>query len=58
MNNAGVGVFANLAETTDDQTWDDVIGTNLTAVFRLTRAALPHLASRGGHVFMISSLAG
>ena len=35
-----------------------MIGTNLTAVFRLTRAALPHLAQRGGHVVMISSLAG
>jgi 3-oxoacyl-[acyl-carrier protein] reductase len=57
VNNAGVGVFANVADTTDED-WDRVIGTNLTAVFRLTRAALPHLAHRGGHVFMISSLAG
>ena len=38
--------------------WDDVLGTNLTAVFRLTRAALPHLTMGGGQVFMISSLAG
>ena len=35
-----------------------MVGTNLTAPFRITRAALPHLARRGGHVFMISSLAG
>ena len=35
-----------------------MIDTNLTAVFRLTRAAIPHLAHRGGHVVMISSLAG
>jgi 3-oxoacyl-[acyl-carrier protein] reductase len=57
VNNAGVGVFANVADTTDED-WDRVIGTNITAVFRLTRAALPHLAHRKGHVFMISSLAG
>jgi NAD(P)-dependent dehydrogenase (short-subunit alcohol dehydrogenase family) len=57
VNNAGVGVFANVADTTDAD-WDAVVGTNLTAVFRLTRAALPHLIHRGGHVFMVSSLAG
>ena len=57
VNNAGVGVFANVEDTSDED-WDRVIGTNLTSVFRLTRAALPHLSHRGGHVFMISSLAG
>lgn len=57
VNNAGVGAFAPLAETSDE-TWERVIGTNLSAVFRLTRAALPHLVQGGGHVFMISSLAG
>jgi NAD(P)-dependent dehydrogenase (short-subunit alcohol dehydrogenase family) len=57
VNNAGVGVFANVEDTSDED-WDRIIGTNLTAVFRLTRAALPHLSHRGGHVFMISSLAG
>jgi 3-oxoacyl-[acyl-carrier protein] reductase len=57
VNNAGVGVFSNVADTTDEQ-WDAVLGTNLTAVFRLTRAALPHLSHHGGHVLMISSLAG
>ena len=57
VNNAGVGAFANVEDTSDED-WDRIIGTNLTAVFRLTRAALPHLSRRGGHVFMISSLAG
>ena len=57
VNNAGVGAFSNVADTTDED-WDRVIATNVTAVFRLTRAALPHLTHRGGHVFMISSLAG
>ena len=57
VNNAGVGSHANVEETTDEA-WEDVLGTNLTAAFRLTRAAIPHLARRGGHVVMISSLAG
>jgi NAD(P)-dependent dehydrogenase (short-subunit alcohol dehydrogenase family) len=57
VNSAGVGVFANVADTGNED-WDNVIGTNLTAAFRLSRAALPHLAHRGGHVIMISSLAG
>ena len=57
VNNAGVGGSANLADTTD-QDWDDIFSTNLTAVFRITRAALPHLTSGGGHVFLLSSLAG
>ena len=57
VNNAGVGAFGDLAEMTDEA-WDRLIATNLTAVFRVTRAALPHLARSGGHVFMISSLAG
>lgn len=57
VNNAGVGGFSNFAETSDE-VWDRILATNLTAVFRLTRAALPHLVQGGGHVFMISSLAG
>jgi len=57
VNNAGVGAHSNVQDTTDES-WEGVLGTNLTAVFRLTRAALPHLAHRGGHVIMVSSLAG
>jgi len=57
VNNAGVGAHAPVAETTDDQ-WHRILDTNLTAVFRLTRAALPDLTQGGGHIFMISSLAG
>ena len=57
VNKAGVGGFASVAETSDDA-WETILGTNLTAVFRLTRAALPQLSDGGGHIFMISSLAG
>lgn len=57
VNNAGVGAVSPLAETSDE-TWAQVIETNLSAPFRFTRAALPQLSAGGGHVFMISSLAG
>ena len=57
VNNAGVGGHAPLAETTDED-WERILGTNLSAVFRVTRAALPHMTKGGGHIFMISSLAG
>jgi NAD(P)-dependent dehydrogenase (short-subunit alcohol dehydrogenase family) len=57
VNNAGVGLLANVADTTDEA-WETVFATNLNAPFRLTRAALPHLTRHGGHVIMISSLAG
>jgi 3-oxoacyl-[acyl-carrier protein] reductase len=57
INNAGVGIHASLAETSDDD-FARMLETNLVAPFRLTRAALPHLTRTGGHVVMISSLAG
>jgi 3-oxoacyl-[acyl-carrier protein] reductase len=58
VNNAGVGVFANVADMTPSQ-WSDVIETNLTGVFNMCHAALPHLRNRGGgYIINISSLAG
>ena len=46
FNNAGVGAAAPAAEMSDDL-WDHVNDVNLKAVFRLTRAAIPHLAKSG-----------
>lgn len=58
VNNAGVGVFAKVAEMTPQQ-WADVIGTNLTGVFNVCRASLGALRARGGgYILNISSLAG
>jgi len=58
VNNAGVGVFANVADMSPTQ-WSDVIDTNLTGVFNTCHAALPHLRRRGGgYIINISSLAG
>jgi 3-oxoacyl-[acyl-carrier protein] reductase len=58
INNAGVGIFANVADMTPAQ-WCEVIETNLTGVFNSCHAAIPHLRQRGGgFIINISSLAG
>ena len=58
INNAGVGIFADVAEMTPEQ-WAEVIDTNLTGVFNACHAAIPHLRRRnGGFIINISSLAG
>jgi len=58
INNAGMGVFTSVAAMTTAQ-WTEVIETNLTGVFNVCHAALPHLQRRGGgFIVNISSLAG
>ena len=58
INNAGVGIFTEVAAMTPEQ-WSEVIDTNLTGVFNACHAALPHLRKRGGgFIINISSLAG
>jgi 3-oxoacyl-[acyl-carrier protein] reductase len=58
VNNAGVGIFADVASMTPEQ-WAEVIETNLTGVFNVCHAALPHLRGRpGAFIINISSLAG
>jgi 3-oxoacyl-[acyl-carrier protein] reductase len=58
INNAGVGAFANVAEMTDE-TWDEILDTNLSGVFYCTRAAIPPMRqSGGGWIINIASLAG
>jgi 3-oxoacyl-[acyl-carrier protein] reductase len=58
INNAGVGIFAEVADMTPAQ-WAEVIDTNLTGVFHACHAAIPHMRRRGGgFIVNISSLAG
>jgi NAD(P)-dependent dehydrogenase (short-subunit alcohol dehydrogenase family) len=58
INNAGIGIFANVADMTPAQ-WSEVIETNLTGVFNMCHAAIPHMRQRGGgFIVNISSLAG
>jgi NAD(P)-dependent dehydrogenase (short-subunit alcohol dehydrogenase family) len=58
VNNAGIGIFTDVATMTPEQ-WSEVIDTNLTGVFYVCHAAIPHLRARGGgFIINISSLAG
>ncbi len=58
VNNAGVGIFGDVATMTAPQ-WSEVIDTNLTGVYYVCHAAIPHLRRRGGgFIVNISSLAG
>jgi 3-oxoacyl-[acyl-carrier protein] reductase len=58
VNNAGI-TRDNLFMRMKDEEWDEVIAVNLTAVFRLTRAALRGMMrQRYGRIVNISSLTG
>lgn len=60
VNNAGRGGGGNTAELTDEL-WSDVVETNLTSVFRMTREVLTtgHMLDRGhGRIINIASTGG
>ena len=59
VNNAAVQTLATMAEM-DDQEWQTMVDTNLTALHRLTQAVTAHLISRQspGSVIHISSIEG
>jgi 3-oxoacyl-[acyl-carrier protein] reductase len=58
VNNAGV-TADGLAIQLDDEAWDRVIGTNLTAAFRLTRRAIrPMIKARYGRIVNVASVVG
>jgi NAD(P)-dependent dehydrogenase (short-subunit alcohol dehydrogenase family) len=55
--NAGAGVSASLAKTTDEQ-WMHMLDLNLTAPFRCIRRGVPQMVERGfGRVVVIASVA-
>lgn len=58
VNNAGVGMFAKVAEMSVDD-WHTVIETNVNGVFYCTHEAIPQMKAKGGgYIFNVSSLAG
>jgi 3-oxoacyl-[acyl-carrier protein] reductase len=58
VNNAGIGAFAPVDEL-EPETWDRLIGTNLSGVFYCCHEAIPHLAkSEDAWIINIASLAG
>lgn len=58
VNNAGI-TRDDLAASLGDQEWDEVIDTDLSAAFRMTRRALrAMLRARGGRIVNIASVSG
>lgn len=55
VNNAGINLRAPVENITDEL-WQKMIDTNVTGVFRVSRAALPLLKARGGKVINLCSL--
>ena len=58
INNHGIWKGAPIDEMSDGE-WNEMIGVNLTGVFHVIRAAVPHLkAAGGGSIVNLSSTAG
>jgi 3-oxoacyl-[acyl-carrier protein] reductase len=56
VNNAGI-TRDNLAMRMKDEDWDAVLSTNLTAVFRLSRAVLrPMMKAKAGRIIAVTSV--
>jgi NAD(P)-dependent dehydrogenase (short-subunit alcohol dehydrogenase family) len=51
FNNAGI-VSSGTAEETSEDVWAETMALNVTAVWRMSRLALPHLRARGGGVIV------
>jgi short-subunit dehydrogenase len=58
INNAGVGNYKNLVDTSADE-FDEMMSSNMRSTFLFTRHAVPVMMTQGtGIVLMISSMAG
>lgn len=57
--NAGILSIGSTHELTE-QTWDEMIGVNLSGVWRTAKVAIPHILAggRGGSIVITSSMAG
>jgi SDR family mycofactocin-dependent oxidoreductase len=61
LANAGIaGVGDDSGDEAEEEAWDDVIGVNLSGVWRTIRVAVPHMVERGegGSIVLTSSTAG
>ena len=58
VNNAGI-TRDNLLMMMKDEQWDDIINTNLSSVFRMSKAVIrPMMKKRNGRIINISSVVG
>ena len=54
INNAGIPIHKPMMETSDAQ-WDQIIATNLTAVYQGCKVAASHMLKNGGVIFNAGS---
>ena len=58
VNNAGI-TRDNLLMMMKDEQWDEIINTNLTSIFRMSKAVIrPMMKKRNGRIINISSVVG
>ncbi len=57
VNAAGI-IGSGTVESTDDASWSAMMAINVDAMFRLTRAAVPHLKETRGAIVNVSSVTG
>ena len=59
VNNAGIPGPLGLLHEIDDDAWADTLATNVTSIFLVCRAVLPHMIERrAGNIVNVSSGAG
>lgn len=58
VNNAGIGLLSTTLRETTSEGWREVLDTNLSGPFLVTREAWPHLCETQGQILMVSSVAG
>ncbi|GAA2550508.1 mycofactocin-coupled SDR family oxidoreductase [Mycolicibacterium diernhoferi] len=58
--NAGIGNGGETLDKTSEEDWDNMIGINLSGVWKSVKAAVPHLISggNGGSIVLTSSVGG
>ena len=58
--NAGIGNGGRTLDKTSEADWDDMIGVNLSGVWKSVKAAVPHIISggHGGSIILTSSVGG
>ncbi|MCG7607237.1 MULTISPECIES: mycofactocin-coupled SDR family oxidoreductase [Mycobacterium] len=59
--NAGIGNGGDVLHETKESDWDDMIGVNLSGVWKTVKAAVPHILSggqEGGSIILTSSVGG
>jgi len=59
VNNAGLARGSDPVQTADEKDWEEMIDTNVTALFSMTKKFVPQFVkNRSGHVINIGSVAG